>query len=269
MTDTAEPEAPKKITSADLVDRLRRRYSEPEWIVLTEVRNATGYSRQARSADAMALSTYPSRGCQLIGFEIKVSRSDLVKEIKDPDKSVALQSKCDRWFLVVSDPKFVVLSEVPATWGVLVARGDRLHVLKDAPELKAEAWPRDFVASLLRNAASGAATKAQLAEARAEGVKAGEGHNTWELRQTQRRLNEVEAVVKAFEEESGERLDRWAGHSGHAKTLGARVRAARDLDLAEMLKNTQGVRDHLERVVRDMDAAIEKCRAAQAPPAPG
>jgi hypothetical protein len=46
---------------------------------------SSGWSRESR-ADAIARHLWPSQGLELIGFELKVSRSDWLREIKDPYK---------------------------------------------------------------------------------------------------------------------------------------------------------------------------------------
>lgn len=64
-----------RITAADIEAALARIYSQPEWAILFDVGNATG-GRATRRADAVAMSLWPSRGLELYGFEIKVSRAD-------------------------------------------------------------------------------------------------------------------------------------------------------------------------------------------------
>lgn len=64
------------MTSADIINALAARYTAPEFAFLTEVRNSVGFSSKVRTADAMAMSLYPSRGLYMIGFEVKVSRAD-------------------------------------------------------------------------------------------------------------------------------------------------------------------------------------------------
>lgn len=71
----------KTYTAGDIEKLLRNRYSPPEYAFLPQVRNQTGYSRQIRTADALVMSLYPSRGLYLSGFEIKINKSDLKNEI--------------------------------------------------------------------------------------------------------------------------------------------------------------------------------------------
>jgi len=75
------------VTEADVLDALRYRHRPPAWAFLEKVRNGTGYQRDARTADAIAMSVWPSRGLTLHGFEVKVVRGDWLRELRDPEKA--------------------------------------------------------------------------------------------------------------------------------------------------------------------------------------
>lgn len=128
---------------------LRKRYRAPAHALLIEVPNGTG-ARKRRSADAVAMSLYPSRGLDIEGIEIKVSRSDWLRELKDPLKSEPVQKYCDKWW--VAAPKGVVdPDELPSTWGLLVLqKGNKLVARRPAPKLDPAPLDRTFVASLGR-----------------------------------------------------------------------------------------------------------------------
>ena len=72
--------------AADVRAALARKFCAPEYALFYEVANATG-SAATRSADAIAMGLWPSRGLYLQGFEIKVSRSDWLSELKNPAKA--------------------------------------------------------------------------------------------------------------------------------------------------------------------------------------
>lgn len=139
-----------------LVEMLRERYPTNEYAFFAELRNGTGWSRGPRSADAVAFSLWPSRGLELIGFECKVSRSDWKRELAAPAKAEAIQQYCDRWWVVVSDPKIVQEGELPPTWGLLAAtkgldQGSKLKVITAAPKLEPKDIDRLMLASMFRN----------------------------------------------------------------------------------------------------------------------
>lgn len=140
---------PKRFASADVLDALRRRHPRPEWEVFTEVSDSTGMAGSGRRADAIAVATWPSRGFSIVGYEVKVSRSDWLAEVANPKKADPLMAFCDRWF-VAAPPKVVMESEVPETWGYLMLTGGGLRVKVDAPKLTAKPIDRGFMAGLIR-----------------------------------------------------------------------------------------------------------------------
>ncbi len=129
---------------------LRDRYASPAWCLLEEVANGTG-AGASRYADAVALSLWPSRGIELHGFEIKVSRQDLRGELVNPKKADAIGKYCDYWWLVLADESLREGLEVPPTWGVQAPKTKSLHTFKAAVKNEArEPWTAGFIASLMR-----------------------------------------------------------------------------------------------------------------------
>ncbi|WP_422928637.1 hypothetical protein [Singulisphaera sp. PoT] len=143
---------------------LRQRYSLPEFAMLEEVGDGTG-GHKSRSADAIAMCCYPSRGLELTGFEIKVSRSDWLRELADPSKAEAVCRYCDRWYIVAGSPDLVKAEELPATWGLLAPKAGKLAIIRQAPKLQPIEWPRHFIASILRTAAEGGTSERTIREA--------------------------------------------------------------------------------------------------------
>lgn len=130
---------------------LRERYCKPEWAYFEEVANSTGVGGN-RYADAVALNLYPSRGLVLNGFEIKVSRSDWLRELKKPDKAEqSIVKYCDYWY-VVTLPDVVKDEELPKTWGLILYKDGKLREAVKAPKLEAAELDRKFIAALLRRA---------------------------------------------------------------------------------------------------------------------
>lgn len=141
-------------TSADVLAAIRKRYSSASgWALLEEVRNGTGW-RANRSADAVAVGLWPSRGMEIHGFEVKVSRGDWIRERDKPDKAESIARYTDRWWVVVSDAAIVADGEIPPPWGLLAldAAGS-LHTVKEAALVAARPLDRHFVAAMLRRAA--------------------------------------------------------------------------------------------------------------------
>ena len=129
---------------------LRARFCSPEWAIFFEVGDGTG-AAQRRWADAVAMNMYPSRGLEIHGFEIKVSRSDWLRELKNPEKSSTVQQYCDRWWIVA--PKDIVKpGELPPTWGHYDVTPGGIRQLVAAPKLEAIPTTRAFMAAMMRRA---------------------------------------------------------------------------------------------------------------------
>lgn len=165
---------------------LSDRYPWPEFVTLFEVRNGTGFVRSARTADAVVMGTWPSRGMDLQGFEFKDHRSDWLREKANPAKADDMACWFDRFWLVAA-AGVAKIEEVPSTWGFLVlgAKG-RLVCEREAPEMHSEhrARPVDrlMLASLLRAAYGQSWRAATIAEEVNTTVEArlGEERERWE-----------------------------------------------------------------------------------------
>ena len=61
------------------------------------------------------------------------TRADWLRELKQPGKCESVAQYCDHWW-IVAPPGVVGPGELPAAWGLLVARGDGLRAEKHAPK---------------------------------------------------------------------------------------------------------------------------------------
>ena len=150
--------------STELLEMLSKMYTPPSRAFIPEFRCGTGYSRDTR-ADAIAMELWPSArdGIEIIGFELKVSRTDWLRELKNPYKATPVKQFCDRWYLVVSDANIVKdFDELPHDWGFIFpippghpenqTDAPRLTFYKPAPKLDALPPDRAFLAALARRA---------------------------------------------------------------------------------------------------------------------
>jgi hypothetical protein len=141
-----------------LLASLRKNWPTGRYAFISEFRGGTGWAREAR-ADAIAMDLWPSEGLELVGFELKTSRQDWLREVKNPDKSEPIKQFCDRWYLVVDDPSIVRrYEELPNDWGFILPEysynyDGRLKTEKEAPKLNPKPIDRLFLASLMRLAA--------------------------------------------------------------------------------------------------------------------
>lgn len=143
---------PAEYKSEAAVFRLiEQRFSSPEWATFSQVADSTGWG-QSRWADAVSMGIWPSRGNEIHGFEIKVTRSDWLNELKDHKKSAAVQKYCHRWWIVAGKRDIVDPDELPKTWGLMIPRGKGLQIKVQAPLLEPAPPTYKFIAAVLRRA---------------------------------------------------------------------------------------------------------------------
>ncbi len=241
-----------------ILDRVEKRYSAPHWVFLREVRNGTGF-QSTRSADALAIGLYHSRGQVVVGFEKKISRTDWLKELKRPDKAEAICQFCDQWYLVVPEMSIVGIDELPATWGLLVVNGKKLQTAKQAPTLTPKPLDRGMLAAIIERAIEAVVRPYLLSDREKnegqwnEGFEQGKKSAEHELE----RLRELEAKVNEFEEASGLQIGRWMD----AKHVGATVNAVMGHDkILKYARNRMSV--SLRELTEDTIPALQKAIAA-------
>lgn len=147
-------------TEASLLAMLRQRCTVrsqgvgTRYVFATHVRAGSGFDQ--RTADAVTLDGWQGGNRrnpvhELEGFEVKTSRSDWLRELKDPGKCEAVRRYCARWWLVTV-PGVVRGGELPDGWGLLLARGSVLRAEVQAPRLEPEDPPRGFWVAFSRAA---------------------------------------------------------------------------------------------------------------------
>lgn len=257
------------VTEAEVLVMLRARYTEKAgngdaWAFATHVRNAAGFDA-SRTADAIAMSLWPSRGLELHGFEIKCSRADWQRELVKPDKAEAFVQLIDCWWLVVSDEKIVHDGELPPTWGLLVARGRKLVCKREAPRLRAatpgRALPpgfgRTFLAALLRSANKAGALKEELAEAREAARAEAKRDSEREIERLEQDRDHLEELIATFERESGVRMRGWYGTEDVAAVSRAlRIVLEGEKAAGELEDRLRRIIDQAERVASDARRVI-------------
>lgn len=192
---------------------LRDRYPLGEYAYMSEVRNGTGFTKMTRYADALVMSTWPSRGLDLMGFEVKISRGDWLRELKDPAKAETIFAYCDRWYLVVSDANIVKDGELPTSWGLLVPRKDKLIAKVEASKLTPKPIDKAFLASLLRNVTEQCVPVRDISErceARyAEGLKRGAEHGKTDVERLTKEIAHYKRRIESFEQQAKVKLDEY------------------------------------------------------------
>ena len=207
---------------------LRERFAPPAFAFFPHVRNQTGYSRTVRTADAIAMSLYPSRGLHITGVEIKSSRGDWLRELADPSKAEEIAQHTDFWVLAVGDRDIVQPGELPPNWGLLAPAGKVLKMFTE-PKLLGERddrISRTFLAAILRRAmedspaeaAINAAVQAAVEETREREQEGAALRQRRDETNAQRDARDLRQMIADFEKASGISIQRtWqAGEIGNA-----------------------------------------------------
>jgi len=142
----------KSKKTQNLIDKLREKYPHPNKAFISEFRGGTGWERESR-ADAIAMDLWPSKGLELIGFELKTSRQDWLSELRNKDKCESIKQFCDRWYIVYDDQRIVKdwIDKIPEDWGLMyLDYNGEFCIKKEAPKLKPKPIDRVFLASLMR-----------------------------------------------------------------------------------------------------------------------
>jgi len=239
----------KTLNTDEVIERLSKRYSQPEYGFLTQVRNGAGFSA-TRTMDAMAMSLWPSRGLHITGFEVKVSRGDFIREIRNPQKADELACFCDYWYIVVGDPDIVQLGELPEKWGLIVPSGTGLKIIKEAVKLTPQPIDASFLAALMRNLTKGMIPSATIAGRMSEEFERGKTVGASSAGIAPRELKSLQDKVKAFETASGVELITYKHDSA---TIGEAVKVVlegRDKVIREKLEKMGKSAANIQRFIK-------------------
>ena len=188
-----------------LTDLVLSKYPDPAWVTLTEVREGTGYYAGG-SADVMAFGVWPSRGLQVIGIEVKVARSDWLRELKQPEKAEGFASVCDEWWLASAEG-VAKKEEIPPNWGWYVGKGKRLKVEKQPVQKEGNEIGRHFLMSVVRNISKTYVKKRHVDAMAKSMAEKNYDHTVWSLKDEIKRKDRQLKNLWNFEDEAGFKLD--------------------------------------------------------------
>ena len=246
----------KEITEKDLEFYLSQRYCQPEWAFFPQVRSSTGVAN--RVADGIAMNMYRSRKHEIHGFEIKVSRTDWLNELKSPQKADVIFSYCDKWWLVVSDKDIVQNGELPKGWGLMVVRGRGLVAKIKAEYVKAEVIDYGFIASLLRSASANLVPTDSIEQQLDDAWNKGEASQEYKIESAERNAKRYKKIIEVFEKESGVKIEEWYGNQ-EAEKVGRLLRRILD---GENFKQILGWRvKSIESAAKDILEGTEKLKS--------
>lgn len=236
---------------------LAEMYKGSAWAFLPQVRSATGWHRE-RTADAIAMSVWPSRGLHLYGFEVKVSRSDWLKELRSPEKADEICSFCDFWYVVVGDTHIVQAGDLPPTWGLIVPEGKKLIIAKEAPKLEPKPIDAPLLASILRNVARSMIHRSSIADEITAAREEGKERALSEIGGLRYQLERAEKAMAEFEEASGVRINGW-----NADRVGAAVNLVMNSDLSGYRMHLGSFAKRCGEMKTDLDAVIAELDKAK------
>ena len=161
----------RDITADDILVHLNDMYSDPnQYVCAAEVSPRTG--AWERRIDFMVMHCYDSEQLKIQGYEIKVSKSDLKRELEDPDKHAVFFDSIDFYWLIAPDYVLDSLDLIPPKWGVRsVSRGEdgkissrtvRKPTCLHDEKMYSRAIRKPFMASFCRAISKQSLTKAKL-----------------------------------------------------------------------------------------------------------
>ena len=232
---------------------LRGRYPKNTHALIAEVSNKAGFDR-SRSLDYMAISFWPSRGLSIHGIEQKSSRADWLNEVKNPKKSEDFIKHSDRFWLLTTNDKVAELSEIPETWGWMMAKGSKIVTMKEAPKLLPEPITKSFAICLIRRAVEGLIHQSEIKDQITEATESGKRMMKYEVEHSKREQENAENVINEFEKASGINIRkyRWElGDIGKAVKTIMEINGHMDLK-SRIVQEKNIVEKYLERLNKSL-----------------
>lgn len=150
-------------TAKALIEALKRHHEPPKskpvgGYLVTEIQAP----ESTRRADALWLPVNSAQRGRIVGYETKVSRADVVQELRDPMKADAWLQHCHEWWLVIPNTSIIEGLDIPQEWGVLTPpsneRRRSMTVVRKAPALRPTGDPRAALSTVLAKLVYGGET---------------------------------------------------------------------------------------------------------------
>ena len=251
----------------DVYSELRARYPKEAYALMFEVRNATGFEG-SRSADALVMGLYPSRGLELEGFEFKAARADWLSELNNPAKAEEISQYCDRWWIVATKPGIVKKADLPPTGGLLSPGKKGLRIQVRAPQLETrKSLNRGFTASIFREVQRQTSNEQWIEKEvdRQVDMRLSQSNLESRLARERTRVEKeqdarvlLEQKIRAFESASGCQMHPWQGEEVF-QGIGEIVKIVMDggVPLADIRRRAEGVAQGLAGAQARIASALE------------
>jgi hypothetical protein len=237
---------------------LWNRYTEKgEYVFLFDVPDCVGTSSNRR-CDGVAIGMWGSTGRLIHGFEVKMSRSDWLRELKDVTKADPFLERCDRWWLVTGHAAVAKAEEVPAAWGWMVATKSGLRIQRPAAPLPVPSdLRRVWALALIRRAAdrgdpNSEEFRVMLQNATAQIERREKQRADAAIAQANPAHERLRLKVEKFEADSGMKMEDW--QLGNVGRLARRLAALNNHGYSDVAKT-------LERMAKDLGELRDKAKA--------
>lgn len=233
---------------------LRNRYKDcRRYAIAEEVGLTTGFSH--RRLDMMVLDCYSSNGFRIDGIEIKVSTSDLRRELEDPEKHIAFFDVID--YYTIAAPAGVtdsLMEVIPKRWGIMLINEDGSTRYKRKPlpledRTSDRDVPRGFLASIVRSIQSLQPSAQELKKEYERGMEDGRKSERQKNAYMNERLKYEAEKLNAYDEISN-RFRLW-GEQDEINNILDEFERFRKLD-TDMLKRM------IERTVESLNSFAKK-----------
>jgi hypothetical protein len=205
-----------------------------------------------RRCDFIAFNILPSRDFAIVGCEVKAARHDWLKEKQNCFKADPIVIQCDEWYVVEAREGIVSKEELPAGWGLLSLKKDRLRVKVQSALKERSKFSRELIARIMeKNYQEGKLPASVIYEAEKRGYKKGleEPKDQYEMQELRRRVKILDDLGKA----------EIAVHEWELREI-KKIRLALDL-LAKF--DNYGVDAKIETGIHSCDSAMEKLNEAK------
>ncbi len=140
------------LTASDIIVALHKHYSYGDWLAFAELRVGTGFGKDAEQRlDFWAIESIPSKRFRRVAYEVKVSRSDFLNELKKPLKrrrALLLSNE----FYFITPPGLVRDGELPVEAGLAEVDEHGIHIKHGAPWRDTSPPTWQFLAAIVRRA---------------------------------------------------------------------------------------------------------------------
>lgn len=252
----------KPFTTPEVNQMLWNKYTEKgEYVFLFDVPNVVGV-KQERRCDGVAIGMWGSTGRLIHGFEVKVSRGDWLRELKDVSKADPFIEQCDRWWLVTGDISVAKPEEIPDSWGWMNATKTGLRLQRPAKPLPQDETriKRLWAFALVRRAAergdvNSTEFQAVLAKHREQLDRRAKDTLERELARTAPAFAALQKRVDEFEKASGMKLEDW--RLGNVGKLARKLNAISEDGYRGFSGTLKSQIRTMESLAKDMREALE------------